>query len=138
MKKSKRQRHILDLITARDIATQEELNELLEKEGIFINQSSISRDLDELGVVKINGFYSKPVRQAESERFGLHGLDTAGDNLIVAKCDPGLASAVAVLIDREKVQEIVGTVAGDDTIFIAVRDRQDQKQVLKKLGEMFG
>jgi transcriptional regulator of arginine metabolism len=138
MKKSKRQQKIIDLITVNNIATQEELTDLLEKEGFFINQSSISRDLDELGVVKVNGFYSKPVLPEKANRFGLLGLDTAGDNLIVARCEPGLASAVAVRIDREKIKEIVGTLAGDDTIFIAVKSRADQKNVVKKLGEMFG
>ena len=138
MKKSKRQQKILDLIAAQNIATQDELNERLEKAGVFINQSSISRDLDELGVIKVNGFYSKPVLQENAKRFGLLGLDTAGDNLIAAKCEPGLASAVAVQIDREKFGEIVGTLAGDDTIFIAVKNKTDQKTVLKKLREFFG
>ncbi len=136
MKKSKRQQKILDLITARNISTQEDLNELLEKNGIYINQSSVSRDLDELGIVKVKGFYSQPQIKNESNAFGLLGLETAGDSLVVAKCEPGLASAIAVLIDREKTTEIVGTIAGDDTIFIAVKDKNSQKFVIKKIWEI--
>lgn len=137
MKKSKRQQKILDLITAKNISTQEDLNDLLEKNGIYVNQSSVSRDLDELGIVKINGFYSQPQIKSEANTFGLLGLETAGDILIVAKCESGLASAVAVLIDREKIAEIVGTIAGDDTIFVAVKDKNDQKSVIKKIWEVF-
>lgn len=137
MKKSKRQQKILDLITAKNISTQEELNELLEKSGIFVNQSSVSRDLDELGIIKVNGFYSLPQIQNQANAFGLVGLETAGDVLVIAKCEPGLASAIAVLIDRAKIPEIVGTIAGDDTIFIAVKDKNHQKLVVKKVWEIF-
>lgn len=137
MKKSKRQQKIIDLITAKNISTQEELSELLEKSGIFVNQSSISRDLDKLGVVKINSFYALPQVQHETNAFGLLGIETAGENMIVVKCEPGVASAVAVLIDREKIAEIVGTIAGDDTIFIAVKENRQQKIVVRKVWEMF-
>lgn len=137
MKKSKRQQKILDLITAKNLATQEDLNDLLEKAGIYVNQSSVSRDLDKLGIVKINGFYSRPQIKNESNTFGLLALETAGDVLVVAKCESGLASAVAVLIDREKISEIVGTIAGDDTIFIAVKEKSHQKSVIKKIWEIF-
>jgi transcriptional regulator of arginine metabolism len=135
MIKQKRQEQILDLIRAKNIATQEELGELLSKGGLSVTQSSVSRDLDELGIVKANGFYALP--QNDNAGLGLQTLEIAGENLVVAKTPPGVASAVCVLIDREKFDEIVGTVAGDDTIFIAVRDRKGQKAVLKKVWEMF-
>ena len=64
-------------------------------------------------------------------------LEIAGENLIVAKCEACLASAVCVKIDRENFEEIVGTIAGDDTIFIAVRNHKEQKAVLKKVWEIF-
>ena len=131
MIKQKRQEKILDLIRTKHISTQEELGELLSG----VTQSSVSRDLDDLGIVKVNGYYALP--QKGSEDLGLQTLESAGDNLIVAKCDTGVASAVCVLIDRQKIDEIVGTIAGDDTIFIAVRDRKAQKTVLKKVWEMF-
>ena len=137
MKKSKRQQKILDLIIAENITTQEDLSESLEKNGIFVNQSSVSRDLDELGIIKINGFYSLPQIQNPANKFGLVALETAGNSLIVAKCESGLASAVAVLIDRAKILEIVGTVAGDDTIIIAVKDIKMQKNAIRKIWEIF-
>jgi len=92
--------------------------------------------LDELGIVKINGFYSIPQAGAK-QNFGLFNLEAAGENLIVAKCGSGLASAVCVRIDRAKIAGIVGTIAGDDTIFIAVKDQKAQKAIIKKLWETF-
>ena len=138
MKKSKRQQKIIDLITAKNISTQEELTGLLEKAGFHINQSSVSRDLDNLGLVKINGYYSQPQIENQSNSFGLIALDTAGEVLVIARCEPGLASAVAVLIDRANISGIVGTIAGDDTIFIAVEVKQKLKPVIKEIWKAIG
>ena len=136
MLKEKRQQTILDLIRAKNITRQEELTMMLSGAGYTVNQSSVSRDLIELGVVKVNGFYALPQPDAQ-RNFGLVALNLAGDNLIVAQCESGLASAVAVRIDRAKIAEIVGTIAGDDTIFIAVRERKRQKMAIKKIWETF-
>jgi transcriptional regulator of arginine metabolism len=137
MIKQKRQQKILNLIRANNISTQDELGELLSKADFLVTQSSVSRDLDELGIVKANGFYAVPQKD-KTENLGLHTLEIAGENLIVAKCESGLASAICVKIDREKIEEIVGTIAGDDTIFIAVRNHKEQKAILKKVWEIFG
>ena len=137
MQKEQRQSTILKLISARQIGTQEELAELLEKKGLAATQSSISRDLDELGIVKANGFYALPQKPKNAIAFGLLSLETAGDCLIVAKCESGLASAVAVRIDSFGLTEIVGTIAGDDTIFIAVKNKEDQKAVIRRVWEIF-
>ncbi|HET6893477.1 MAG TPA: hypothetical protein VFH31_20430, partial [Pyrinomonadaceae bacterium] len=118
MQKAARQKRILSLIRARPIATQDELRSLLERAGLSATQSSVSRDLEELGVVKHHGHYTVPQTNGAAAR-GLLSLDMAGDNLIVARTEPGLASAVAVEIDRAAMSEIVGTIAGEDTIFIA-------------------
>jgi transcriptional regulator of arginine metabolism len=64
-------------------------------------------------------------------------LDSAGENLVVAKTEPGRASAVAVDIDGASFGEIVGTLAGEDTIFIAVRDLKEQRAAIKKIWELF-
>jgi transcriptional regulator of arginine metabolism len=136
MYKEKRQETILNLIRAKNIGKQEELTELLSKAGFAVTQSSVSRDLDELGIVKVNGNYALP-RVENKKVFGLTSLDAAGESLIVAKCESGLASAVAVQIDRAKIAEIVGTIAGDDTIFIAVNDNRAQKKVIKNIWELF-
>lgn len=136
MIKEERQQTILELIRTKNISTQEELTELLSKADFSVTQSSVSRDLDELGIVKVNGFYAIPQKRKGAD-LGLETLEIAGENLIVGKCESGLASAVCVRIDREKFEEIVGTIAGDDTIFIAVRNRKEQKAVLKKVWAIF-
>ncbi len=136
MIKQKRQQTILNLIRTKNVGTQDELAELLSKAKLSVTQSSVSRDLDELGIVKTNGFYAVPQKD-KNENLGLQTLEIAGENLIVAKCASGLASAICVRIDHEKIEEIVGTIAGDDTIFIAVRNHKEQKAVLKKVWEIF-
>lgn len=125
------------MIQAKNISSQNELAELLSEGGFYVTQSSVSRDLDEIGIIKANGFYALPQISNEIRKFGLLSLDSAGETLVVAKCEPGLASAVTVRIDREKLPEIVGTIAGDDTIFIAVKDAKAQKAVMKKIREIF-
>ncbi len=137
MQKEQRQTAILKLITGKQIAKQEELADLLEKKGFNVTQSSVSRDLDELGIIKLNGFYALPNKPRNAIAFGLLALETAGENLIVAKCESGLASAIAVKIDGANLSEIVGTIAGDDTIFIAVKNKDDQKTVIKRIWEIF-
>ena len=138
MDKERRQQKIISLIRARRIGRQQELAEMLERAGIGATQSSVSRDLEELGVVKLNGHYTLPAAPVGAAARGLLSLDTAGDCLVVAKCEPGHASAVAVEIDRAGIAEIVGTLAGEDTVFIAVPERKAQRAVVKKVLELFG
>ena len=137
MIKRERQKRILNLIRAKRIGTQEELRAELERSGVPSTQSSVSRDLDELGVVKHHGFYALPQANGDAAR-GLVSLDIAGDVLVIAKCLPGRASAVAVEIDDAAIAEIVGTLAGEDTIFIATHDQKSQRAVMKRIWEMFG
>jgi transcriptional regulator of arginine metabolism len=134
MNKRDRQQKILSLIRARPIGTQEGLRALLEKTGVPATQSSVSRDLEELGVVKHHGHYTLPRTNGAATR-GLLSLDHAGDSLVIARTVPGLASAVAVEIDAAAIPEIVGTIAGEDTIFIAAHD---QKATIKKVWKLFG
>ena len=137
MNKRGRQQKILDLIRAKPIGTQEDLRSLLERAGVTATQSSVSRDLEELGVVKQHGHYTLPRTNGQAAR-GLLSLDHAGESLIIARTVPGHASPVAVVIDAAAMPEVVGTIAGEDTIFIAVRDVKAQRTVLKQLWEMFG
>jgi transcriptional regulator of arginine metabolism len=136
MNKRERQQKILSLIRARPIGTQEDLRALLEKAGVLATQSSVSRDLEELGVVKQHGHYTLPRTNGAPAR-GLLSLDHAGDSLVIARTVPGLASAVAVEIDAAGIPEIVGTIAGEDTIFIAVRDTKSQRAAMKQIWELF-
>jgi transcriptional regulator of arginine metabolism len=135
MLKRERQKKLLTLIRAKRIGTQEALRVHLEKAGVPATQSSVSRDLEELGVVKHHGAYALPHANGDSLR-GLLSLDVAGDILVIAKCLPGRASAVAVEIDDAAIPEIVGTLAGEDTIFIAVREQKAQRLVMKRVWEL--
>ena len=138
MQKTERQNRILDVITSRRISRQDELVNELRASGFNVTQASVSRDLDEIGVVKVDGRYAKAeLNGATANPFGLKAIDTAGDNMIVVKCASGLASATAVRIDAEQISELVGTLAGDDTIFIAVRNAHEQKLAIKKLRARF-
>ena len=137
MNKRDRQQKILTLIKAKPIGTQEDLRALLERTGVPATQSSVSRDLEELGVVKHHGHYTLPRANGAPSR-GLVSLDEAGDSLVIARTVPGLASAVAVEIDAAAIPGIVGTIAGEDTIFIAVRDPKSQRTAVKEVWNLFG
>jgi transcriptional regulator of arginine metabolism len=137
MEKERRQQKILNLIRVKRIGTQGDLVDYLERSGVPATQSSVSRDLEELGIIKVHGYYAVPQTTNGASAKGLISLDTAGDVLIVAKCEPGLASAIAVQIDRAIIPEIVGTLAGEDTIFIAVTGRKAQRSAIKKIWEVF-
>jgi len=135
MQKRERQKRILNLIRAERIGTQEALRAHLERAGVPATQSSVSRDLEELGVIKHHGSYALPHANGDSAR-GLLSLDVAGEVLVIARCLPGRASAVAVEIDDAGLSEIVGTLAGEDTIFIAVHDQKAQRAAIKKIWEL--
>lgn len=137
MVKAERQEAILKLIGAMRIARQAELVQTLRDHGFEVTQASVSRDLEELGIIKINGAYSQPERVGNAFGIGLINVEPAGDCLIVAKTYSGLASASAVRIDAAKIDDIVGTIAGDDTIFIAVKGQKEQRAVIKRLWELF-
>jgi transcriptional regulator of arginine metabolism len=137
MQKSERQDIILNLISARPVGSQQELARILRKNGFNVTQASISRDLDNLGVVKTNGIYTLPKKDTGAAGYGILSLGTAGDIMIVVKCLSGLASAAAVRIDAARIEEIVGTIAGDDTIFVAVKDQRAQRVAMRRIWEIF-
>jgi transcriptional regulator of arginine metabolism len=134
-----RQQQILSLLRRGRIGSQEELAERLGERGFAVTQSSVSRDLRHLGVVKVDGRYVAPALsggepQALSEvcRF-LRRARPAGSHLAVLLTTPGAAQTVALAIDRAAWPEVVGTVAGDDTIFLATAAARDQKRLLVRL-----
>ena len=137
MQKNLRQKKLLSLIRAKPFGTQAALRDSLERAGVPATQSSLSRDMEELGIVKHRGHYTVPKSNSAAAR-GLLSLDLAGDSMVVARTEPGLASAVAVDIDGAAMEEIVGTIAGEDTIFVAVRDAKSQRAAMKKIWELFG
>jgi transcriptional regulator of arginine metabolism len=133
--KKVRQQKILEVISAKAISAQWELVRELARLGIEATQSSISRDIKELGLVKVNGYYAAPTAVLESSP--VLALETAGDHIIVAKTGTGQAQPVALKIDCAKFDEVVGTVAGDDTIFIAVKNQAAQRIAMKKITRLF-
>jgi transcriptional regulator of arginine metabolism len=138
MLKKERQQKLLDLIRIRSIANQHDLLEELAAVGIQANQASISRDLNELGISKVHGIYGLPqIRAGESLLTEFLEIDTAGDHLLVLKTLPGKANSVAISLDNLKLPEIVGTLAGDDTIFIATKGAAEQKGATKKIIKHF-
>jgi transcriptional regulator of arginine metabolism len=136
MQKTERHELILKLITREAISRQDVLANKLSKAGFAVTQASISRDLDELGVRKVDGLYAR-VRPSGAG-LDLRSITAVGDNLLVIKCDPGLASAVTVRIDRAAFDEVIGTIAGDDTIFVAVADRVSRDAAQEKISTLFG
>ena len=105
-----------------------------------MTQSSVSRDISALRLIKVDGAYRKPpprVPRADPDEIriaeGVLTIDTAGDALVVLHTSPGEANRVAVALDRLAWPEIVGTIAGDDTIFLAVRDSTAQRSVLREV-----
>ncbi len=145
MTADRRKRHlkILELISTRPVHTQEELADALTGEGWDVTQSSVSRDIAALGLVKVEGSYRRPPqnrsRSDPDERRiteGVLTIDPAGEALVVLHTPPGEANRVAVALDRLAWPEVVGTIAGDDTIFLAVKDGSAQRRVLREVRKL--
>ena len=137
---------ILRIIGESTVRNQDELVKVLRKEGFEATQSSVSRDLRELGVAKAGDRYILPSSQdvsavtnpfAAVARF-VTEIKTAGSSLTVVKTTTGTAQSVAVAIDSSEWPEIVGTISGDDTIFIATDEAKDQKKLRERLRGIFG
>lgn len=143
--KTRRQAKILELISKKDIETQEELSDYLEREGYQVTQATVSRDIRELKLTKLamSGGKQKYVALVEtsedlSEKYtrifrdGFLSMDMA-QNILVIKTVSGMAMAVAAALDAMHLHEIVGCIAGDDTIMCAVRSNEDTITVMNRL-----
>lgn len=134
---------IVKLIRESVVHKQEELVKLLKKQGFEATQSSVSRDLRELQVAKAGDHYIVPEAAARSGNpFAavsafVVGIRSAGPCLTVMRTTTGTAQSVAVLIDKAEWPEVVGTISGDDTIFIATEDTRAQQQLSKRLRGLF-
>jgi len=144
MKKYTRQTKILDLISKKEIETQEELAAGLKAMGIDVTQATISRDIKELRLVKVmskSGKYKYATISQSQEGItdrlnkifenSVVSIDSAS-NLIVIKTIPGAAQICASAIDYMGIDEIVGTIAGDDTVFVAIRRLEQVDSVLQE------
>jgi transcriptional regulator of arginine metabolism len=147
MTSDRRKRHlkILEIISTRTVRTQEDLAEALTAQGWEVTQSSVSRDIAALRLVKVDGAYRRPPPRApradpDEQRIseGVLTIETAGDALVVLHTSPGEANHVAVALDRLSWPEVIGTIAGDDTIFLAVKDSLRQRRVVRAVRRLGG
>ena len=143
--KTNRQSKIIEIIQKNEVETQDELSALLEKDGFRVTQATVSRDIRELKLTKIptaGGRQKYAVITDAPEnlskkyervlREGFLSMDMA-QNILVIKTVSGMASAVCAAIDAMKMREIVGSIAGDDTIMCAIRTVDDTYAVVKKI-----
>lgn len=146
--KSERHAMILNLIETTNVETQEELADMLKQRGICVTQATVSRDIKELRLIKVlaeNGGYKyATVDKAEAgmkERFvrifgdSVVGINTSA-NLVIVKTLSGSANAAAEAVDSMHWNDIVGTMAGDNTIFIAAMDEKAVPDIVKRLSAM--
>lgn len=146
--KSKRHQKIIELVDNYEIETQEELAERLKEEGFQVTQATVSRDIRALKLSKVScgngrqkyvvvkqdnvplsGKYSRVLKD------GFVSMDKA-QNILVIKTVSGMAMAVAAAVDALEMEEIVGSIAGDDTIMAAIRTTEDMQAVMDKISEM--
>lgn len=143
--KKVRQSHIIDIIQKYDVETQEELAEYLKAAGFQVTQATISRDIRELKLSKVptgesrqkyvvirhndTGLSDKYIRVLKD---GFLSMDMA-QNILVVKTVSGMAMAVAAAVDAMKFSEVVGCIAGDDTIMVAVRSVEETRLLMDKL-----
>ncbi|BBH63486.1 arginine repressor [Actinoplanes sp. OR16] len=135
MTRAGRHARIVELIRGRTVRSQTELADLLAHEGVQVTQATLSRDLEELNAVKVGGAYlipedgKRPLRETQQGparlirllRELLTGVDSSG-NIAVLRTPPGAAQFLASALDRSGLSDVVGTIAGDDTILVVARD----------------
>lgn len=147
MKKNRLSR-IVELISEYDIETQEELADRLRDEGFQVTQATVSRDIRELKLSKVqtgNGRQKYIILRHDDSHLadkyirvlkdGFVSMDNA-QNILVVRTVSGMAMAVAAALDAMKLKEIVGSIAGDDTIMIAVRTTQETQDVMEKIRDI--
>ena len=145
--KTERQRIIREVIREGRIASQEELAAILEGKGLDVAQATLSRDIKELRISKLHdeaGYYYSldrpsfpkgPEMTMNTSEF-IESLEFSGQ-LAVIKTRPGHANMVAVIIDSGSIKEIAGTIAGDDTVLVVIREGFTKGDLLKSLGKLF-
>ncbi len=139
-----RQGAIVRILRDGQVRRQEDLVRLLKQEGHEVTQSSVSRDLRDLGVSKAGGRYVLPpeeITRANGD-FGMlaqfvRGLKRAGPSITVLRTTIGAAQSVAVAIDKAEWPEVAGTISGDDTIFIATANSREQDELVSRLQAIF-
>ena len=139
--KVNRHAKIIELINKYHIETQEELAEYLNREGFKVTQATVSRDIRDLKLTKQRYALHQHHESAMSEKYirvlkeGYLSMDMA-QNILVIKTVAGMASAVCAALDAMKWNEIVGSIAGDDTIMCAIRSVDDTVKVMDKISKI--
>lgn len=141
--KNSRHELILNIIKENKIRTHEALVDELSSRGVTVTQATVSRDIKELGIVKVpdsqgsiyavSARWDNPLKKYASD---VEKVTEAG-NLVIIRTNPGMASAVAAAVDREMHSEIAGSIAGDDTIFVAVETISLAHEMSEKLKTYF-
>jgi len=142
---SKKPRHakILDLLRKHHVSSQDELSTLLSKDGVKVTQPTLSRDIRELGLIKVRGVYQIPEEHLaapplEAIKRSLQQLvlqSGVSGNIVLVKTSPGCGQPLGVVLDSARWPEVLGTVAGDDTVFILLRDPRFGRKVLRRIQE---
>lgn len=152
MNKNQRQHKITDLLRNQPVTNQGQLVELLEHDGVVATQATVSRDLDELGAVKVkvaggDAVYAIPENPADrvvpedllKRVLGNWVVDIQSSaNIVVIRTPPGSAHVVASAIDRAGMPDVLGTVAGDDTMFVVTYEGTDGKDLAARFKEIAG
>ncbi len=143
--KAERQDKLLGIVRSNTVTTQTELSERLDQAGFPCTQVSVSRDIRELGLVKQSGQYVAPNEPKENPELEglastlsgfLKRVEIVGENLVVVKTLPGTSPSVAMLLDQVNWQGLKGTIAGDDTIFVAVENKKAGQTVSRNLRKL--
>lgn len=149
--RARRQKAMAELIRSESVASQEEVTDRLAAQGFGVTQATVSRDLDQIGAVKVKRggvlSYALPEQMAESDWSAsrleriltewVQSLEVAG-NMVILKTPPGSAHLVGVAIDHAKLDEVAGTVSGDDTLFVVLRDGVVPDAMLNQFRQMSG
>jgi transcriptional regulator of arginine metabolism len=152
LSKAQRQHRIEQLIEQNSVTSQGQLVELLAKSGVDATQATVSRDLEEIGAVKVRAAGGEPLyavpelpkdRVAPEEHLrrvlGDWVVDVeSSSNLVVVRTPPGSAHVVASALDRASLKEILGTVAGDDTIIVVAAEKTGGSALARRLAALAG
>ncbi len=147
MDKQKRQKILLDVVTKTEVDTQEEIIKALLDQGIVATQATISRDIKEMGLVKTTGRHKKykyaqgtDVHKDSAKLLHLFKAAVTSieqaQNLVVIKTIIGNASAVAASIDAQRIADVVGTLAGDDTVLVVAKTNESATAIIEELNAL--
>jgi transcriptional regulator of arginine metabolism len=138
-----RQARILEIVRQRPVSSQDELSTILAPSDLRVTQATLSRDIRELGLVKVRGVYRGagtwdqiPDQDALRQALRQYVLQSGvSGNILMIRTAPGNAHAVGVVLDSARWPEVMGTVAGDDTIFALLKNARLGKKIMKRMGE---